>query len=309
VKVLLTGGNGFVAPFLAHELARAGHDVFITGHKPREDLDFPFMEADLSDRSQAYEVIKWASSDAVVHLAGISNVAAADADRARKIVSSNIDTTHFMCEAMHRLQRPAAFLFVSTGLVYKPISDLNFPGYDEESALGPVNDYGWTKLSAEALVRVYNSQLLKTYIARPFNHTGPGQDLRFVCPTLADRVIKARSGDKIPVGNLQAERDFSDVRDIVRAYRLILEQKPEQRTFVLGSGQARPISEILSFFLEYSGKNISFEVSQDLLRTEHDRVCSRPELAQKVLNWVPAIPLSRTLADLYDFVQESSAKA
>ena len=247
-------------------------------------------------------MIAWAQPDAVVHLAGISDVAGQGLQRAELMTSVNIDATSFLCRALHQQNRPSIFLFISTGLVYQPVDLPNFLGFNENSALGPLNDYGWSKLAAEAITRIYDSGQVTTYVARPFNHTGPGQDLRFVAPSLAKRIIEAEQEAIIPVGNLNAERDFTDVRDIVRAYRLIIERKPKQKTFVLGSGRATPIRDIFKFFVDYSGKNITFERAESLLRIEHSSVFGDPTLALETLGWRPEIPLQKTLKDLYDFI-------
>lgn len=306
MKVLLTGANGFVAAYLAKELVQSGHQIVLTGRESVASLDLPYFKADLSDQKQAFNAIQWSQPDAVVHLAGIAHVTPQqDAQRAKLITSVNVDATSYLCEALHNQSRDSILLFISSGLVYQPTDPSGFTGYTESSALGPVNDYGWSKLAAEAIVRIYDSAHLKTYVARPFNHTGPGQDFRFVAPTLAKRIIEAKDGGAIPVGNLDAMRDFSDVRDIVRAYRLILEQKPSHRTFVLGSGKPIPISSILEFFVKYSGKNISVERDSDLIRTEHDLVFGNPQLAKNILHWQPEVPFEKTLQDLYDHLQQS----
>ncbi len=283
----------------------AGLPCLVTSRQPsalRKSIESDFR-ADLSLEEQASAVIQWAEPDALVHLAGISNVSNNEPNRTEQIIAANVDTTRVLCKALRALNKPATFLFISSGLVYKPLIEQDIRCYDENSELGPVNDYGWSKLAAESNVNLYDGGSLKTYIARPFNHTGPRQDFRFVCPSLAQRIILANDGEKIPVGNIKAERDFTDVRDIARAYRLILEKQPTQRVFVLGSGQSYSIQEILNCFIEYSGKTISYEVAPELLRTEHARVLARPYLAEKILAWTPEISLNQTLRDVYDSVR------
>lgn len=299
MKVLITGANGFVAHYLAKELKSHAHEVFLTGKDNGTALSLPYLAADLTDPLQVDEVIQWSRPDALVHLAGISHVGQANADRAGSIIAANVDATQYLCRSLHQQSREAIFLFVSTGLVYKPQGE-KFLGYDEDGDLGPVNDYGWSKLAAEAVVRIYKASGIRGYIARPFNHTGPGQDFRFVCPSLAQRVILAEDYTSISVGNLAAKRDFTDVRDIVKAYRLILEKRPEESVFVLGSGKAVEIKSILDFFVTLSRKNLSLDIASELFRKEHDVIFGRPDRAKELLGWEPTIPLEQTLKDLYD---------
>jgi GDP-4-dehydro-6-deoxy-D-mannose reductase len=223
-------------------------------------------------------------------------------ERADLITAVNIGSTSNICRSLQNQAHSSILLFISTGLVYQPIDHEDFLGFDESSPVGPVNDYGWSKLAAEAIARIYNGSRIKVYIARPFNHIGPGQDLRFVTPSLAKRILEAHDHTQIQVGNLEAKRDFTDVRDIVRAYRLILELQPEPRTLVLGSGQARPVSDIFKFFLEYSGKHLKHKCTEDLLRREQSIVFGNAALARRVLGWFPEISLQQTLQEVYESI-------
>lgn len=303
MKVLITGAHGFVAPYLVDELEKHGHEIILTGREETSSTSRPYFPADLTKQDDAEKLVNAVKPDALVHLAGISNVDAGSARRSHIITATNIDSTRFLCEAMQSQKGPAGiFLFVSTGLVFRPYGEKDFEGYTEDSSLGPINDYGWSKLGAEAIVQLYQSPQLQTYIVRPFNHIGPGQDSRFVCPALAQRIVSAPEGSTIKTGNLEAQRDFCDVRDVVRAYRLILEQKPQERIFVLGSGKPMPIKSILNFFLKSSGKDLHVEVSDEMLRTEHDVVFGVAERARAILGWKPEIPLEKTLSDIYRYV-------
>lgn len=308
MRILLTGANGFVAPYLSRELSRHGHQVFLTGRELDPAMRQDYFRADLTDKNQTFAAVAWAKPDAVVHLAGISHVAASETcERAHIITEVNVSATGHLCQALHKQRYSSTLLFVSTGLVYRPVQDTAFQGFHENSALGPVNDYGWSKLAAEAIARIFDNGCLKVYVVRPFNHIGPGQDSRFVAPSLARRIIDADDNSDVLVGDLNAQRDFTDVRDIVRAYRLILEQQPKERTFVLGSGQARPIQELFRFFVEYSGKKISAKSSSELMRAEHSVVCGDPSLAKQVLGWTPEIPFYQTLKEVYDHLMQSKS--
>jgi GDP-4-dehydro-6-deoxy-D-mannose reductase len=141
---------------------------------------------------------------------------------------------------------------------------------------------------------------LSCYIARPFNHIGPGQHDSFVCPALAKRIKLAKNGDSIDVGNIHAKRDFSDVRDIARAYRLILEIQPSERIFVLGSSKTHSVLEVIQIFTKISGKSISTRISPDLLRpNDNATICADTALAQKILGWQCKIEFESTLNDIF----------
>ena len=193
-------------------------------------------------------------------------------------------------------------LFVSSALVFGEAQQQK-ASFIESSPVQPMNPYGHSKLAAEHVVRTFASEQFKPYIVRPFNHIGPGQSPGFVCPSLARRIATTEDGGKIVVGNLDSYRDFSDVRDVVRAYRMILEQKPREDLFVTGSGRAVQINEILAKLLEISGKRLSTEVDQQLLRqNDPQKVVADCSLIKRVVGWECEIPLEQSLRDIYHSV-------
>jgi GDP-4-dehydro-6-deoxy-D-mannose reductase len=121
-----------------------------------------------------------------------------------------------------------------------------------------------------------------------------------VVPGIAKKIRAAAPGSKIETGNLDALRDFTDVRDVVRAYRLILEKKPDEKIFVIGSGRATLIKDIFRFFAEISGKNITSYVSESLRREESSgAILADAGLARRILGWVPEITLHQSLRDVW----------
>lgn len=171
---------------------------------------------------------------------------------------------------------------------------------NEKSKTRPVSPYGKSKLAAERVVTSFTSPLFHTTIVRPFNHTGPGQSPELVCPAFAWRIVKAKPGSKIPVGDLRGRRDFTDVRDVVRAYRLIVEKQPKDPLFVIGSGRAVPISFILKTLLKISKKSVRAVTDPNLLQRADLRILiADPKLIRKRLGWKAQIPLQTTLRDIY----------
>jgi GDP-4-dehydro-6-deoxy-D-mannose reductase len=177
----------------------------------------------------------------------------------------------------------------------------------EENALRPANNYSLSKRMAELVVERYGRQGLKHSIARPFNHIGPGQDPRFVASNFAlqlARVARGLTPPVLEVGNLEARRDFSDVRDIVRAYRLIA--TGHTGIFNLGSGRSYSIQELLDTLIEIAGCTV--EIRQDPNRMRGPEV---PELfgsisrADQVCGWKPEIPLRRSLEDTFRYWYDS----
>ena len=217
-----------------------------------------------------------------------------------RLADTNILGTLNVCHAASQI-KGVVLLFISSGLVYGASSGDR--GFNEQDAPQPPQVYSESKLAAEYVVRTFSCrQDFNGYIVRPFNHIGPYQGTQFVVPDFGSRIKQAVDGDSIEVGDLSSERDFTDVRDIVRAYRLILENQPEEKLFVLGSGKTIKIGDILTSLISLSGKSLNVERKAALIRSGADpkRVFGDYSLAQKVLGWQPEIPLEKSLRDAYE---------
>jgi len=315
LKVLITGAGGFVGRHLASELAAVGMDLVLTSDCAGtitlpSGKSLPVFQCNITDRIALGQIFKNTCPDAVVHLAAVSHVV--DAQNARETLSNiNIIGTHNVCAAAAALDKKLMFLFVSTSLVYGSGSSITTQNgeelfYDETSLPNPESAYGSSKLAGEFLTRSFSSAKFRPVIVRPFNHVGPGQNSNFVCPNLASKIASAQNGGTIKVGNLKTFRDFTDVRDVTRAYRLILEKQPEEDLFVIGSGKVVRIDSILDSFIKISGKNVSTEIDVTLLRdVDPPRLCANPSKATKVLGWKPERIFQNTLKDIY---QEAAGK-
>jgi GDP-4-dehydro-6-deoxy-D-mannose reductase len=313
LKVLITGAGGFVGRHLASELATSGIDLVLTSDTPGfvtlpAGDELPILQSNITDRAALDHVFKKHAPDAVIHLAAVSHVV--NAQNARETLSEiNIIGTHNVCAAAASLNKKVKFLFVSTSLVYGEgssgtQSSNSQTKYSESSLPAPESAYGASKLAGEFITRSYASESFIPYIVRPFNHIGPGQNASFVCPCLALKIATAPNGGTIKVGNLKTYRDFTDVRDVVRAYRLILQKNTTQDLFVVGSGEVVRIDEILNRFIEISGKTLKTEVDESLLRSiDPPRLCADPTLAKEVLDWHPTHKLENTLVDIYQSIK------
>jgi GDP-4-dehydro-6-deoxy-D-mannose reductase len=238
--VAVTGVSGFVGRHLARELSTQGVTVVGIGHEPGADLPgvAEYVEADLSRGWPDLPEV-----DAVVHLAGLSAVGPSFADPQRYLEQNSAMVTA-MCESLLGAPRPPRVLVVSSGAVYDPHQELPL---DEQAQIGHSSPYVVSKLLVEAQAAYYLGRGLDALVARPFNHIGPGQGPGFLVPDLAAGLrVFAASGEPCVVGDLDTRRDYTDVRDVVRAYRLLLQvQAPRHRLFNVCSGASRSGREIL----------------------------------------------------------------
>ena len=316
MNILITGGSGFVAPYLAAELVSYGHNCILTALKETivttSRGNARTVACDLCQEGPTRDLIRTAAPDAIIHLAGFSHVGHAW-DKRRDVIDINMIATRNVCVGATDVNKKVVLLAISSSMVYSPPTDPGDSGgtgtgisnrlirpLDEYSPIGLFSPYGMSKLGAECIVRTFSSDQLIGYVVRPFNHCGVGQTDEYVCTAFARRIAATKDNGVITVGNLEARRDFTDVRDVVRAYRLIVEHEPEQRLFVIGSGRATRIRDILDKYISISGKRIRVETDPALLRpADSAALISNPSLIKQVLHWEAQIPLSTTLREIY----------
>lgn len=305
MRILVTGCAGFVGPWLVAELVRAGHVVVGTAlhEAPAEGVEGGrLIAANLLDEGDASAVAGHARADACIHLAGWSHVGDSWLDPAAALEANalaGVRTALALARAGTR-----RLVFVGTSEVYGIVGPSELPLH-EGSPLRPANPYAASKLAAEEMLRVLaRPRGLSLTIARPFSHTGPGQTTKFVCPAFAEQVARAARGelDAILHGDLSPRRDFLDVRDVVRAYRLIAEADLPDRTLNIASGRSIPVGEVLQRLLALAGLPPAVArldparlrpVDLPELRGSHDALTA-------ATGWVPEVPFGRTLADLLE---------
>jgi GDP-4-dehydro-6-deoxy-D-mannose reductase len=295
VKVLITGEHGFVGTWLRRELFAAGHEV-----RSSPGLD-------VTDRPALTGRIHDAAPDAVAHLAAISFAPDAAADQQRAF-TVNVGGTINLMEALRTLPRPPAVLITGSSEVYGSPSADELP-LRESSPLAPRTAYALSKAAQESVGLAYATRAgWPLVVCRAFNHTGPGQREVFVVPALARRVRDVVDGSRreVPAGNLDVRRDFSDVRDVVRAYRLLLEGLADRRIDTGGrvvnvcSGRAVSIRSLLDGICRVAGVEAPVSVDPSLLRPD-DPVEIRGDASQleRLTGWRPHIDLSTTLRDVW----------
>lgn len=304
-RTLLTGANGFVGKILCSSLQQAGHHVIaLTGNGRSSSSANEQIYCDIRDAAALRQAVAKAKPDLVVHLAAISNVALSFKDPLLTW-QTNVMGSLNLLEAL-RLEAPKVFvLFASSSEVYGATFKQNIP-LDEGAPCQPLNPYAASKLAAEAAFREYFRQGMAGVIVRPFNHIGAGQSAEFVTASFARQIALIEAGQQPPqmkVGNLQAERDFLDVRDVCAAYLQLLKLADQQanypRSFNISSGQPRKIQAILNELLSLSSQKIEIIVDQERMRPSDISSASGNSTAiRQFTGWQPAIDLNDTLIDL-----------
>jgi GDP-4-dehydro-6-deoxy-D-mannose reductase len=281
-RVLVTGAGGFVGRHLRESL--------------REFIPF---EGDVLDAAAVAACVRDTQPDAVVHLAAESSVAASWRDSA-KAWSVNVIGTVNVLEAVQRDRPDARVLFPSTGEVYGRADALPTP---ESASVEPLSPYAATKAAAEVACGQAARRGVQVVVARAFNHEGPGRDERFAIGSWAAQIarLEETGGGVLEVGDLSAERDISDVRDVCRAYTLLLDETVEPGTYNVASGTAVTMSDVLSQLLSLARCSIEVESRADRIRpADIPRMLGDTRRIQEATGWEPEIPLRRTLADTLD---------
>ena len=306
MRILITGARGFAGRHLVAELLAHGHTPLPQDVTPaRSPEPVPGWTGDLRDAADVRRAVHRLQPEAAVHLAGLSFVPQSWAQPV-DCFSVNVLGTLNLLEAF-RLEAPQArLLVVSTAEVYgRP------PGrarLTEDAPLQPLTPYAVSKAAAEQMALLYAGQYgLPTLVARPRNHIGPGQARYFVAATFAEqlaRIALGRAEPVIRVGNLESERDFADVRDVVRAYRLLLERGRPGTAYNIASAGPVSIRVLLEILCREAGVQPRIEQDPERLRpADHPLVLATDRIRNDV-GWQPGIPLEQSLHDLYQDIFE-----
>lgn len=289
MRAFVTGGHGFVGGWLRQHLEAAGDEV--TAPPPSLDVtDGPSLVAAMVE----------AGPEAVYHLAGFTHVGQSwDApDEALRV---NALGTLQVLEAARRCPSPPRVLLVSSAEVYGSVPVEQLPVI-ESTPLRPLSPYAASKASAELLgVQSHLGRGLGVIRARPFNHIGPGQSPDFVVSALARRIIQAQQGgaSELRVGNLSPRRDFTDVRDVVRAYRLLMVAGQEGKAYNVCSGVDLAIEDLVRRLAGLAGVDLRLVVDPALERTSDVAVMrGDPTRLWAATGWEAEVALDQTLADV-----------
>jgi GDP-4-dehydro-6-deoxy-D-mannose reductase len=256
---------------------------------------------DVTDPDGLDEVMKTSAPDAVYHLAALSHVGESWESGAEAFRVNAEGTLHVLAAA--RRAGVDRVLVVGSAEEYGAALDADMP-LTEEAPLRPVTPYGAAKVAADYLaLQAFLGSGLGAIRARPFNHTGPGQSDRFLVPALARRVADAerRGASEVRVGSLEPIRDITDVRDVVRAYRLLVERGEPGEVYNVCSGRGVVVGEIAKRLLDLADRPLRLLVDPDLVRSvDVPRLVGDASKLRAATGWRPEIDLEQTLRDVFD---------
>lgn len=302
MRALVTGADGFVGRWLIRHLTSSGDDVFCAlGPKAQASDVERARPLDVRDSHAVEEVCRWAAPEAIYHLAAVAF--GPDVERsAAEATAITVTGTVNLLEAAQRLNPTPTVLVSGSAEVYaRPEAG---EALTERHPIAPSSLYGGSKAAQEALALAYHrAGRVQTAVTRSFNHIGPGQREDFVVASLASQLARAAlpgAERVVRVGNLAAERDFTDVRDVVRAYRLLVVGGHTGEPFNVASGRAVRIEEILWRLRAISGLDVEVKVDTGRLRAaEATRIVGDASRLQALTGWRPGIRLDTTLGEVW----------
>lgn len=290
-RALLTGCHGFTGRYVTAELEGAGYDVIGLAHDddpPRTGV----LRANLLDRDAVRRAVVEARADVVVHLAAIAFVAHGDVDA---IYRTNIVGTRNLLAALAEAEyKPRSVVLASSANIY---GNTEVEPIDEDTKPAPANDYAVSKLAMEKMARLWTDRLPITLV-RPFNYTGIGQSESFLIPKI---VAHFRRGERvIELGNTDVARDFSDVRDVARAYAALVAKPLRGIAVNLCSGIGHSLDEVLAMMARIAGYTIEVRVNPAFVRAnEVKRLVGSNARLRALTGFAPEIPLEETLRWMY----------
>ena len=291
MRAFVTGGSGFVAGWLRRHLEAAGDHV--------DSVD---ESVDIADGPALTQVVTASRPEAIYHLAAFTHVGRSW-EEPREVLRVNALGTFELLQAARACDPVPRVLLVGSAEVYGIVTPDQLP-VTEEAPLRPVSPYAASKVAAEYLgLQAHLGYGVPVVRVRAFNHIGPGQHPSFVVPAFAARIREAQAEGKrtLAVGNLAARRDFTDVRDVVRAYRLLVERGVPGEAYNVCSGRAVSIEEVARRLLELSGADLELVVDPELARpVEVPVLLGNPAKLGAATGWRPEISLDRTLQDVLD---------
>jgi GDP-4-dehydro-6-deoxy-D-mannose reductase len=306
---LVTGGTGFAATHLIDLLLRESPTVHAWANPsgkaaPADGRSISWVGVDILNREAVLAEIARTRPSVIYHCAGIADVAASWLSPARAL-QVNALGTHHLVEAVQSVGVDCPVLITGSALVYRPSTS----AISEESGVGPTSPYGLSKLAQELAAQ--QTAARSVLIARPFNHAGPAQSDAYVTSSFARQIAEAEAGLKPPVlrvGNLESRRDITDVRDTVRAYRLLVERGTPGRPYNVCSGQAYRVGDLLDILVGMSRVRLDIRPDPARMRpSDNPVVLGDNRRIRDEVGWTPEIAIEQTLADLLDYWRTSGS--
>lgn len=299
-KILVTGSNGFVGQHLVAELSKHNIEVVGVGGPLPSGAQTPksatYSVLDLSKPEESNK-IDFTGVDGVIHLAGLAAVGPSF-DNPMQYINMNVGIEVNLFETALAQGVKPRFLIVSSGTLYDP----NAPQpLNEASAELPNSPYAVSKIGQERMAEYYGTRGFECIIVRPFNHIGPGQNPGFIVPDVAEQIVAVEKGNaaSVMVGNLDASRDFTDVRDIARAYRLLMEKGKAGETYNICTGKAISGHDIVNGLLAAAGSSAPIQADPKRMRpSDNPEIYGDNSKLVDATGWQPEIALEQTLADV-----------
>jgi GDP-4-dehydro-6-deoxy-D-mannose reductase len=292
VKAFITGANGFAGPHLTAHLRDCGDDVTASDRSGREPLD-------ITDRDAVHDTIAPVRPEVVYHLAAFTHVGQSFATPDR-VLRVNIEGTANVLDAS-RTAEVQRVVVIGSAEEYGLVAPEDLP-LREDAPLRPMSPYAASKIAASYLaLQAWLGGGLETIRVRAFNHTGPGQSPNFLVSALAHRIAAAeRDGtDDITVGSLDPVRDLNDVRDIVRAYRLLAERGVPGEVYNVCSGRGVSVADMADELLAHAKRTLRLVQDPDLIRpVDIPRLVGDPTKVRAATGWQPEYTLGQTLGDV-----------
>ncbi len=306
-KVLIFGIGGFVGPYLAREFMDEGYEVFGSDIERGDRLqgEVTFYQADLLHADAVMHIIHQIVPNIIINLAAVSSVGQSW-KIPQKTIEVNIVGTLNILEAAKMMDPKPRILLIGSSEEYdvsdKPINELTI--------LKANNPYGISKVAQERFANIYKVQYgMQIYHVRPFNHTGVGQKDTFVLPSFCKQAAEIEKSGRpgiIKVGNLLARRDFGHVKDLMHAYRLIVESPYCDTVYNVGTGKAHSLREMLNYIISLSSQPIKVEVDPERVRPiDNPVICCDNSKIRAELGWEPQYKVFDALKEMYEYYLNS----
>lgn len=313
MKVLITGITGFAGSYLAEQLLSknryevSGTYLFDDSLVNVKDIasKLHLIKADLSDRKNVFDIVRNVFPSVIFHLAALTSPADSF-NNPTETLTNNISLQVNLLEAVrkHNLLNTKV-LVVSSADIYGRVARKNLP-IDEETPLMPTSPYSVSKIAQDFLGLTYFlTYKLKIVRVRPFNHIGPRQSVHFAVASFAKQIAEIEKNKKEPyisVGNLDAKRDFTDVRDMMNAYVLAVEKGKDGEVYNVGSGVSYKIFDILNKLISMSSSKIKIRKDKALFRPNDnpELICDSSKFI-RLTKWKPQISIETTLKETLDY--------
>jgi len=312
-KILITGVTGFVGKHLAtHLLSEKSYEIIGT-YRSDSSLEalvdikdeIQLKKVDLNDRDAVASLVLDSKPDVIFHLAAQASPAKSFSIPVETLTNNIVSEFSLLDTLREHELKEIRVIVISSAEIYGIITPHDLP-VDEDTPLRPATPYAVSKLAQDFLsYQHFLAYKLDIVRLRPYNHIGPGQKEGYVVTDFAKQIAEIERGkkdDEISVGNLEAKRDFTDVRDMVKAYALAMEKGKAGEVYNIGCGKSQKIEDILHKLLSFSSKKITVTVDQSRFRPiDVPEIRCDVSKFHELTGWEPTIPFEKTLEDILDF--------